>query len=152
MKCVPKTSCDFDGVITENFIQDTPELDALRVPLIPCINLERSNMVDVCCRDPTYKDPWPQGMNKNVEYEDDYGEDTSGTSQDYNTGGGGGHVSSQDYGEAISSGSQDYGQIISGNSGDYPSYPDYQDYQETTPHIDIRNHHSKKKKKGNAYG
>merc|ERR1712080_198336 len=134
---------------------DTPELNALRVPLIPCINLERSNMVDVCCRDPSYKDPWPQGMNQNknqnrnqnqnqnqnIEYEDDYGQETSGISQDYSNGGGGGLGSSQDYGDTVSGGSQDY-----------PDYPDYPDYQETRPDIDIRNQHSKKKKKGNAYG
>lgn len=134
MKCVPKTSCDFDAVITEDFIQDTPELNALRVPLIPCINRERSNMVDVCCRDPNFKDPWPQMTNQNIDYDEDYGQGGSGSSQDYGQGGSGS--------------SQDYGQGGFGNS------QDYQDYQGSSPDIDIRNQHNKKKnkKKGNAYG
>merc|ERR1711973_655930 len=64
MKCVPKENCDFDGVMTNDIIQSTPELDMLRVPLIPCINRQRGNNIDVCCRDPNYKDPWPD-MNGN---------------------------------------------------------------------------------------
>jgi len=60
MLCVPKGNCDFDGVITKNTIQYTPELEELKGPLIPCINRQRNNMVDVCCRDPDYKETWPQ--------------------------------------------------------------------------------------------
>ena len=26
----------------------------------PCVNSARGNNVDVCCRDPNYKDPWPE--------------------------------------------------------------------------------------------
>merc|ERR1711936_61918 len=36
-----------------------------RVPLIPCFSPVRSNAVDVCCRDPNYKDPWPENVNGN---------------------------------------------------------------------------------------
>jgi len=99
MECVPKSSCDFDGVITEDFIQDTPELNALRVPLIPCINRERSNMVDVCCRDPNFKDPWPQIGNQNNDYDEDYGQGAAGSSQDYSQGGFGGNQDYLDYQE-----------------------------------------------------
>jgi len=94
MKCVPKTSCDFNAVITDDFIADTPQLNALRVPLIPCINRERSNMVDVCCRDPNFKDPWPKRNNNNnndQEYNEDY-------DQEYD----------QDYGQVAQQSSQDY--------------------------------------------
>ena len=31
-------------------------------PHQPCVNREQGNSVDVCCRDPNYKDPWPGGM------------------------------------------------------------------------------------------
>jgi len=54
MLCIPKENCDFAGVITEDTIADTPQLNALRVPLIPCINRAKA-IVDVCCRDPNYK-------------------------------------------------------------------------------------------------
>ena len=30
----------------------------------PCVNRARNNEIDVCCRDPNYKDPWPD-MNNN---------------------------------------------------------------------------------------
>jgi hypothetical protein len=62
MKCVPRPNCDLKGVMTEEPQAFGPELDLLRVPLIPCINRQRGNMVDVCCRDPNYQDPWPGGM------------------------------------------------------------------------------------------
>merc|ERR1712025_712229 len=66
--CTPKKNCDLEGVITENEIEPNPVFEELRVPLNPCINRKRGNMIDVCCRDPNYKDPWPssdnqQGMN-----------------------------------------------------------------------------------------
>jgi len=64
MKCIRREYCDFDGVMTNNIIQSTPELEMLRVPLIPCVNRQNSNSIDVCCRDPNYKDPWPN-MNGN---------------------------------------------------------------------------------------
>merc|ERR1712025_882849 len=38
-------------------------LEMLRVPLIPCVNRARNNQIDVCCRDPNYKDPWPDTNN-----------------------------------------------------------------------------------------
>ena len=62
MKCVPKTNCDLKGVMTETAQSYSPQVELLRVPLIPCVNREAGNAVDVCCRDPNYKDPWPGGM------------------------------------------------------------------------------------------
>jgi len=62
MKCVPKSNCDLKGVMTDQVQNYTPQLEALRVPLIPCVNSQRGNTVDVCCRDPNYKDPWPNMM------------------------------------------------------------------------------------------
>jgi len=59
MKCVQRQNCDFNGVMTDQVLNLTPELEMLRVPLIPCVNRQRNNNVDVCCRDPNYKDPWP---------------------------------------------------------------------------------------------
>merc|ERR1719234_2444347 len=59
MKCVPKTNCDLKGVMTTTTQSYSPEVELRRVPLIPCVN---GNAVDVCCRDPNYKDPWPGGM------------------------------------------------------------------------------------------
>jgi len=59
MECVEKTSCDFDGFITEEEFIITPDLEMLRVPLIACVNRARDNAIDVCCRDPNYEDPWP---------------------------------------------------------------------------------------------
>ena len=37
MKCVQKVNCDFEGVITDEVFDLTPELDMLRVPLIVSI-------------------------------------------------------------------------------------------------------------------
>jgi len=59
MLCVQKINCDFDGVITRDIIQSTPQIEELRVPLIPCINRERGNTVDVCCKDPDYENQYP---------------------------------------------------------------------------------------------
>jgi len=65
MKCVPRQNCDFDGVMTNEVLNLTPQLEMLRVPLIPCVNRNQNNAIDVCCRDPNYKDPWPNMMNGN---------------------------------------------------------------------------------------
>jgi len=59
MKCVPRINCDLKGVMTNEVLSYSPQLEMLRVPLIPCVNREQGNQVDVCCRDPNYKDPWP---------------------------------------------------------------------------------------------
>lgn len=81
MECIQRRNCDFDGFITEDPLDISPDLEMLRVPLIvrnhdtwitcinvfdwfyfhfqPCINRARGNQIDVCCRDPNYKDPWP---------------------------------------------------------------------------------------------
>jgi len=64
MKCVPRVNCDFEGVMTNEVFNLTPQLEMLRVPLIPCVNRMQNNAIDVCCRDPNYKDPWPD-MNGN---------------------------------------------------------------------------------------
>merc|ERR1711935_1319934 len=64
MLCVPRETCDFKGFITEQTLNLSPQLEMLRVPLINCVNMENQN-IDVCCRDPNYVDPWPQGMMMN---------------------------------------------------------------------------------------
>jgi hypothetical protein len=61
MLCIPRVHCDFKGVITKQTLNLTPDLEMLRVPLIPCVNPANLN-IDVCCRDPDYVDPWPQNM------------------------------------------------------------------------------------------
>jgi len=50
--------------MTNEVFNLTPQLEMLRVPLIPCVNRMQNNAIDVCCRDPNYKDPWPD-MNGN---------------------------------------------------------------------------------------
>merc|ERR1719228_858399 len=65
MKCVPKINCNFNGVMVEDQVVLTEAQERQRVPLIPCFSPVRSNAVDVCCRDPNYKDPWPQNGNGN---------------------------------------------------------------------------------------
>merc|ERR1719273_2504187 len=62
MKCVEKINCDFNGVMVEEPVFLNPEQETQRVPLIPCFNTARRNVVDVCCRDPNYKDPWPNSV------------------------------------------------------------------------------------------
>merc|ERR1711953_623965 len=64
MKCVPKVNCDFNGVMVNSNVVLSPIQEQQRVPPIPCINTSRGNAVDVCCRDPNYKDPWPEMMKK----------------------------------------------------------------------------------------
>jgi len=66
MLCVPKPNCDFKGVITDVPLNNlSPEIEALRVPYLGCVNpQDPSDATTVCCRDPNYKDPWPN-MNGN---------------------------------------------------------------------------------------
>merc|ERR1712183_697520 len=66
MLCVPKPNCDFKGIITDIPLNNlSPELEALRVPYLSCVNpQDPSDATTVCCRDPNYKDPWPN-MNGN---------------------------------------------------------------------------------------
>merc|ERR1719410_157252 len=59
MKCVPRVNCDFNGVMVNFNVILSQVQEEQRVPLIPCFNPARGNSVDVCCRDPNYKDPWP---------------------------------------------------------------------------------------------
>jgi len=70
MKCVQKINCNFNGVMVEEQVLLTPEQETQRVPLIPCFNAARSNAVDVCCRDPNYKDPWPNSQNGNGQQQE----------------------------------------------------------------------------------
>merc|ERR1719410_2915518 len=63
MKCVPRVNCDFNGVMVNFNVILSQVQEQQRVPLIPCFNTARGNSVDVCCRDPNYKDPWPERNN-----------------------------------------------------------------------------------------
>merc|ERR1711971_1405364 len=60
MKCVEKKLCDFNGVMRDFVTTLSPAQETLRVPLIPCVSQRAGGEVDVCCRDPNYKDPWPE--------------------------------------------------------------------------------------------
>jgi hypothetical protein len=60
MKCVEKKLCDFNGVMRDFVTTLSPAQETLRVPLIPCVSHRAGGEVDVCCRDPNYKDPWPE--------------------------------------------------------------------------------------------
>merc|ERR1711974_8065 len=60
MKCVEKKLCDFNGVMRDFVTTLSPAQETLRVPLIPCVSQRAGSEVDVCCRDPNYKDPWPE--------------------------------------------------------------------------------------------
>merc|ERR1712173_365014 len=60
MKCVEKRLCDFNGVMRDFVTTLSPAQESLRVPLIPCVSQRAGGEVDVCCRDPNYKDPWPE--------------------------------------------------------------------------------------------
>merc|ERR1712172_131702 len=63
MKCVPRVNCDFNGVMVSYNVILSQIQEQQRVPLISCFNTARGNSVDVCCRDPNYKDPWPEMNN-----------------------------------------------------------------------------------------
>eukprot|EP00092_Neocalanus_flemingeri_P080736 GFUD01100748.1.p1 GENE.GFUD01100748.1~~GFUD01100748.1.p1 ORF type:complete len:515 (-),score=121.96 GFUD01100748.1:14-1366(-) len=67
MKCVQRINCNLIGVMVEEEVFLTQEQELQRVPLIPCFNTARRNAVDVCCRDPNYKDPWTGNGNGNNE-------------------------------------------------------------------------------------
>jgi hypothetical protein len=84
MKCVEKRSCNFNGVMVDQPVLLNPVQEAQRVPLIPCFNTARSNAVDVCCRDPNYRDPWPNSQHSQQKQFGHHGqeEEGSGTFQD----------------------------------------------------------------------
>merc|ERR1711902_428776 len=65
MKCVPRVNCNLEGVMVNEVLNYSPDLEMLRVPLIPCVNMMAGNTIDVCCRDPNYQDPWPDMNNNN---------------------------------------------------------------------------------------
>jgi len=48
-----------NGVMVDFVVRLNSVQEQRRVPLISCFNASRGNSVDVCCRDPNYKDPWP---------------------------------------------------------------------------------------------
>jgi len=79
MKCVEKISCNFNGVMVDQPVLLNPEQEAQRVPLIPCFNTARSNAVDVCCRDPNYKDPWPNSQHSQQKHFGDRGQEEEGS-------------------------------------------------------------------------
>merc|ERR1712200_215214 len=60
MKCVEKRLCDFNGVMRDFVTTLSPAQESLRVPLIPCVSQRAGSELVVCCRDPNYKDPWPE--------------------------------------------------------------------------------------------
>jgi len=62
MKCVDRSLCDFNGVMREFETRLSPEQELLRVPLIPCVSGVRAGPGYTCCRDPNYKDPWPEAL------------------------------------------------------------------------------------------
>lgn len=57
--CTELSSCDVNGVFTRNAV----ELDenAPRRPLTPCRIGDKRGPRGVCCVDPFYNDPWPNG-------------------------------------------------------------------------------------------
>merc|ERR1711892_1143103 len=85
MKCVQKITCNFNGVMVEEQVQLTALQETQRVPLIPCFNPSRSNAVDVCCRDPNYKDPWPASQN-GQQQQFDNGQYNGQQQQQFNSG------------------------------------------------------------------
>jgi len=92
MLCVPKPNCDFKGVITDVPLTNlSPEIEALRVPYLGCVNpQDPSDATTVCCRDPNYKDPWPNmngnggGKNMNNRNNNNRGGQNSNYSQNGN--------------------------------------------------------------------
>ncbi|CAG7831117.1 unnamed protein product [Allacma fusca] len=63
MLCVPDNRCNAKGVIEESPIVLSPAELQFRVALVAC-SAPSTGAVGVCCRDPNYKDPWPD-MNGN---------------------------------------------------------------------------------------
>jgi len=51
MQCVPRNRCDFQGVISRQSVTLTAAQEAIRVPLIPCVNLQERQRSYVCCRE-----------------------------------------------------------------------------------------------------
>ena len=105
MKCVQKVNCDFEGVITDEVFDLSPELDMLRVPLIvsiknpiwadkfwfiflsqPCVNRQRGNAVDVCCRDPDHEGPNSNNSRTNNKKQNNNQQQTHNKQQPTNQG------------------------------------------------------------------
>jgi len=51
MRCVPKSNCNFKGVISSTPVRLTQLQEEWRVPLSPCVNIRQKNTVHVCCRE-----------------------------------------------------------------------------------------------------
>jgi len=119
MLCVKRENCDFKGFITDQpLINMTPELEMLRVPLIPCVNPENQN-IDVCCRDPNYVDPWQAMMNGNG------GNFNNGNNGNFNNGNNGGNGNGNNNGYANNG--------INGNNGIQPRVQQQQQQQQSQP-------------------
>lgn len=57
MNCVDKVTCDKFGVIAKNTVSLTEEEEIYRQPLLPCLKTDKNR--GVCCRDPDFRDDWP---------------------------------------------------------------------------------------------
>jgi len=51
MRCVPKSNCNFSGVISRQTITLTQLQEEWRVPLSTCVNLNQRKTEHVCCRE-----------------------------------------------------------------------------------------------------
>ncbi|KAG5875826.1 hypothetical protein JTB14_017257 [Gonioctena quinquepunctata] len=58
LKCVQEIYCTADGQVSPVPVVLTQEQELLRVPTTVCRDIE-SGTIGKCCRDPSYKDPWP---------------------------------------------------------------------------------------------
>lgn len=57
MFCVDRNTCDQFGVMSPNAVSLTPDEEANRQPLVPCLKPDKTR--GVCCRDPNFVDDWP---------------------------------------------------------------------------------------------
>jgi len=51
MRCVPKSNCNFSGLISSTPVHLTQLQEEWRIPLSPCVNIKQKNIVHVCCRE-----------------------------------------------------------------------------------------------------
>ncbi|XP_065219639.1 serine proteinase stubble-like [Planococcus citri] len=79
LKCVPDNYCTVEGVMSDLPVVLTKELLESRVPLSECIDLS-TGIIGKCCRDPNYKDPWPDhdgGHDHGGDHDHGHGHDHS---------------------------------------------------------------------------
>ncbi|KAL0281598.1 UNVERIFIED_CONTAM: hypothetical protein PYX00_002536 [Menopon gallinae] len=79
LKCVDEIYCDANGVMRDTVQVPIPGQD--RVPLSECQNIE-TGIIGKCCRDPNYKDPWPDMNTHDHGHHDDGHFHQQGTSSD----------------------------------------------------------------------